>query len=229
MVRSIFITGTDTSVGKTVVTGLLGRYLQDKGFKVTTQKWVQTGGTDVSEDILDHMKIMGQSGEDGSMSSRVPYILKYPASPHLASRLDKVDINVTRIRSAFDELSVTNDIVLVEGSGGILVPINEKVLMADIVKDLEIPVLIVAENRLGAINQTLLTIESLKNRGMKLLGIVFNRLSPKGDDTILEDNKEIVEKISDVRVLGELSYKQCYDNDHVDFSEIGDNILKVIQ
>ncbi len=227
--RSIFITGTDTSVGKTVVTGLLGKYLKDNGVKVTTQKWIQTGCIDVSEDVRDHLRLMGESGEDGSMGARMPYILKYPASPHLAAKLDGVKIDVDRIKSALDELCCDNDIVLVEGAGGILVPVNEKVLTIDIVKDLAMPVILVAENRVGAINQTLLTVEALKRRDMNLLGIVFNRLSPQGDDTILEDNKHIIEKISGVKVLGELEYKSCYDNDHGGFGPIGENIMKAIR
>lgn len=226
--KGIFITGTDTSVGKTVVTGLLGRYLKEKGLKVATQKWIQTGCMDVSEDILEHDLIMGR-GPDNATPLRMPYILKYPASPHLASRLDDVKINVENIKAAFNELLESSDVVLAEGAGGLLVPVNEEVLIADIVKDLDIPAILVVENRLGAINQALLTIESMKRRGIRLLGIVFNRLTPRGDEMILNDNKDIIAKISGVTVFGELGYKDCRCADHADFDMIGDNVYKEIR
>ncbi len=202
--RSIFITGTDTGVGKTMVTGLLGRFFVQKGVDVVTQKWVQTGCDGVSEDIDEHQRIMGKIPVRNARIA--PYILKFPASPHLAAALEDKAIDAEKIKDSFRALEGNFEVVLAEGAGGLMVPVNDKIMIIDVALDLELPVLVVAENRLGAINRTLLTIEALQKRKMSILGIIFNRLSTGGDETILKDNPNIVAKISGENVLGELPY-----------------------
>ena len=168
MGNSIFITGTDTGVGKTLITGLLARFFAEKENNVITQKWIQTGSRDFSEDIETHLKIMGRSKDviSGLEDFVSPYTYTFPASPHLAAEIDNTAVDEGKIKSAFNELSNKFDVVLVEGVGGFLVPINERKTVADIAEELNIPVIIVAENRLGAINQTLLTIEAIKKRNI---------------------------------------------------------------
>ncbi|MDP8298377.1 MAG: dethiobiotin synthase, partial [Candidatus Tantalella remota] len=183
MANSIFITGTDTGVGKTVVTGLLGGYLSDKGINVVTQKWVQTGCEAESSDMARHLELMKKDKGDflGFIRDMVPYNLLFPASPHLAARKEKIDIDPEKIVNSFRRLEAGFNTVLVEGVGGAKVPLNKETLIVDIAQELRLPVLIVAENRLGTINHTLLTIEAIKNRKLPILGIVFNRSSEDGD------------------------------------------------
>lgn len=209
--RGIFITGTDTGVGKSIVTGLLAKYLRGKGYKVITQKWVQTGSC-VCADINLHLKIMGVAkGVIREHLDRVcPYVFKLPASPHLAAISEKRKINVARIKESFKSLVSKFDFVIVEGVGGALVPVNQKTLLIDIARHLKLPVLVVAQNKLGAINHILMTIEVLKHRKMKILGIVFNNC-PDQDKLVLKDNPDIVKKITGQNILGVLPWNKNFD------------------
>ncbi|MBI5124410.1 MAG: dethiobiotin synthase [Candidatus Omnitrophica bacterium] len=186
-VRAIFVAGTDTGVGKTVVTSLLARSLMEDGYNVATQKWVETGRT-------------------GRSDAHTPYILKMAASPHLAARMEKKSIRISKIENSLKRLSRDFDIVIIEGSGGLLVPLNEKTLLIDIVKKLSLEVVLVAHNRLGAINHTLLSIEALKRRNIKIIGVIFNTVSKKEDNLVLKDNPRIIKKLTGVEVLGSLPY-----------------------
>lgn len=170
--KAIFIAGTDTGVGKTVMTKLVAQYLSALGHRVAIQKWVETGVT----------------------KSPAIFSFKRPASPHLAAKREGKKINIAKIKSEFKKLARNFDVVVVEGTGGLMVPVTEKVLLIDIVKELKIPVLLVSANRLGTINHTLLSLEALKVRKMKVLGVVFNSISPKENKLILKDNPEIVKK-----------------------------------
>lgn len=194
--KSFFITGTDTGVGKTLITGLLADYFLKQGLKVITQKWIQTGSNKKeSSDINQHLKLMGKTWRDFKDYQKymVPYTFKYPASPHLAAKLEKKNIFAEKIIRSFNYLKEHFDLVLVEGVGGALVPYNQKNLVIDIVKKLDIPVIIVIKNQLGAINHSLLTIEALKTRKLKIAGLVFNHFDK--EDLIAKDNIRIIEKI----------------------------------
>lgn len=218
--RAIFVTGTDTGVGKTLITGLLADYFIGKGRSAVTQKWIMTGSTD---DIRVHSKIMGLTSTE-NRDLIVPYSFKFAASPHLAASLERKLINEEKIKKAFLELSRRYDFVIVEGTGGILVPISRKSLLIDIVEVLRLPVILVVHNRLGAINHTLMSIEALKKRRIPIIGVVFNNLS-KTKKVILDDNQRIIEEISGVTVLGELlrsnNIKMLKDK----FKAIGDKIV----
>lgn len=195
--KAIFVTGTDTGVGKTVVTGLLARSLLDEGLNVITQKWIQTGSKGFPEDIDTHLKLMGKKKSDIKkyLSFVCPYNFRFASSPHLAARLEKRRINKEKIKKSFKFLQKTHDFVIVEGIGGALVPYNRKRLVIDIAKELNLPVLIVAENRLGAINHVLLTVEAVKNRGMDIIGIIFNARHKRTDKKILQDNIRIIKRL----------------------------------
>lgn len=230
MINGIFLTGTDTGVGKTLVAGLLARYLRLRDVSVITQKWVQTGCVGVSSDIEMHLKIMGMNGSELSehIDEISPYILSYPASPHLAAERDKLTIEPCKLINAYKSLSDNFEHVLVEGAGGWLVPISRKATCSDVVKELSLPVLIVAHNRLGAINQTLLTIESVISKGLNVLGVIFNRVSAGGDEYILEDNKRIISDIAGVNVLGEVPFRGDIEELKTAFAPIGDRYLELI-
>lgn len=230
MTNAIFITGTDTGVGKTLITGLLARSFAMKGVRVVTQKWIQTGSNGAPGDISTHMhfatNVKDSIKKYGSDMS--PYVFDFPASPHLAARLEKKNINIKKIKDSFRRLSSKFDFVIIEGTGGLLVPVNGKTLMVDIVKSLEIPVLVVAENKLGAINHTLLTVEALRRRNLKIVGIVFNRLQKNGDKTVLKDNMRIIKKFTGENILGELLHNGDKQVLYAKFGHIGGQLLKVL-
>lgn len=229
--KALFVTGTDTGVGKSVVTGCLFRYLTEKGYNVITQKWVQTGSNSLfSSDIGIHFKIAKRALNQVKAYRPLilPNVFKTPASPHLASRLESKKIDPDKIKMSFRSLSKIFDFVIVEGVGGALVPINKDKLLIDIVKELKLPVLIVAGNRLGAINHTLLTIESLNARKIKTLGLVFN--NPwKQDSLILKDNPRIVKALTGCDILGSLAQGPNYEKIYKKFIPIGNKILKRIR
>lgn len=225
--KSIFVIGTDTGVGKTVVVGLLAKFLDDKGYKVITQKWVETGSIGFSKDVNLHLRLSNKKKQElrGYLGDISPYTFKFPSSPHLASSLEKRKISIERIRKSFKSLQRTFDFVIVEGVGGALVPLNKRKLVIDVAKELNLPVLVVVGNKLGAINHTLLTIEALKARKMKIAGIVFNNLKNKENDIILKDNPKIIAAISGRRSSGSLPWAKDINRLHKSFRKIGKNIL----
>ncbi|MBU1083940.1 MAG: dethiobiotin synthase, partial [Candidatus Omnitrophica bacterium] len=117
MRKDVFITGTDTGVGKTIVAGLLLRFLREKGLNAVTQKWVQTGSYDVSEDVRAHMGFIDGATESMKKYAEdiAPYIFRFPASPHLAASLENVEISFEKIERCFKRLSSEFDRVIVEG------------------------------------------------------------------------------------------------------------------
>jgi dethiobiotin synthetase len=206
--NGLFVTGTDTSVGKTVITGCLARYLLSKGRAVITQKWVQSGcKDDFPSDIKAHLKAM--SKDRSYVNSRLrlvcPYKFSFPASPHLAGRMENVMINPRKIVRSFKTLAKSFDFVIVEGSGGIMVPLNKRVLLIDLAQEAGLPVLIVAQNKLGVINHILLTVEALRARKMDILGIVFN--NPRKENAkIIKDNPSIIAALTKENILGVLPW-----------------------
>jgi len=156
-----------------------------------------------------------------------PYTFGFASSPHLAASLEKRVISAKKIKESFKTLSKRFDFVIVEGIGGALVPFNKKDLIIDIAKELRIPVLVVAGNKLGAINHTLLTIEAIKKRGMKIQGIIFNNLSKGTDKRILKDNPCIIERIAKEKILGALPRSKNKDLLYKRFLPIGRKMLNL--
>lgn len=204
--KAIFICGTDTGAGKTIVTGLLAGHLSNKGYDVVTQKWAETGACGAAADVDIHLRFMAKCRSDFGdyISSIMPYAFKFPSSPHLAAKAAGRNISIRRIESSLKILSENFDLVLVEGTGGLFVPLNTKTLFVDIIKKLDLPVLVVAANKLGAINHTLLTIEALKARRIRNLGIIFNDVSKNEERAILNDNPAVVNIFTSGSVLGRL-------------------------
>ena len=214
--KGIFITGTDTGVGKTIMTGLLNRFLRKKKRSVITQKWIQTGTDDNPPELKIH-------------PYPAVYSFKFPASPHLAARLEKRKINKEKIKKAYKNILKIHDFVLVEGIGGVLVPFNGKDLVIDIAKDLKLPCVIVVGNKLGAINHTLLTIEALKRRKIKILGIVFNNCLKGQSGAILKNNTKIIKALSGEKILGIIPYTENLNTLYRDFTKIGKKIYRAIK
>ena len=230
MMKGIFVTGTDTGSGKTIVTGLLARYLLENGFNVITQKWVQTGCSDfTSTDVGLHLKIMGRGKKDikDYLNHVLPYMFKTASSPHLACSIENKRIDAGKIIKSYRILSGEFDFVITEGTGGVLAPLNKEKLLIDIVKELDLAVLIVAQNKLGAINHTLLTIEALRKRRIKILGIVFNNPRP-GNRIVFKDNPMIVKALSRERIFGVLAKRERLSKLYKDFVPLGEKIERAI-
>ncbi|MBJ8505410.1 ATP-dependent dethiobiotin synthetase BioD [Acinetobacter seifertii] len=183
-----FVSGIDTEIGKTYATGFLAKLWTEQGKKVITQKLIQTGNADISEDIEKHREIMGQGWfQEDHDKLTMPEIFSYPASPHLATRLDNREIDFQKIENATQTLAERFEIVLLEGAGGLMVPLTTSLLTIDYVAQHQFPVILVTSGRLGSINHTLLSLEALKSRGLKLKALVYNLKDESKDPLISKD------------------------------------------
>lgn len=186
------ITGIDTGVGKTIVTGQLAKYLQSLGISVITQKIVQTGCSGLSEDIVKHREIMQvQPYEEDYQGLTCPYVLKKASSPHLAARLEKKIVQSTELTGATSRLQQKFKVVLVEGAGGIMVPITPELTIIDYIRECNYPVIVVTTNKLGSINHTLMTLEVLQKYHVKISGVIYNTFF-NSDREITEDTRGII-------------------------------------
>ncbi|WP_455497483.1 dethiobiotin synthase [Coprobacter sp.] len=187
-----FISGIDTNIGKSIATGWLAKILLQKGVKTITQKLVQTGNNKYSEDIELHRKIMNiEMLPEDIAGLTAPVIFTYPASPHLAAEIDKKELDINKITHASSILKKQYDVVLLEGAGGLMVPLTSNLLTIDYIAQLKYPIILVTSGRLGSINHTLLSLESIRNRNMKLHSVIYN-LSPQTDDLISRDSLKII-------------------------------------
>jgi len=197
----IFITGTDTGCGKTYITLLLAEYFRAQGMDVGVMKPISAGP--VKDNDAVYLKKTLKLKDPLVLIN--PVHLKLPLAPYVAAAQLKSRINLNAIDKAFDKLSKAHDLILVEGIGGALVPITQDYFVADLIKDLKLPALIVARAGLGTINHTLLTIEALKKRKIEILGIIMNGY--RGKDLSEKTNAKTIEKISKVPVLAKLKWK----------------------
>ncbi len=182
-----FVSGTDTDVGKTVATGWLAAQWIRNGHKTITQKFIQTGSQGGSPDIHQHRKIMQKQFLEDEEGLTAPEVFSYPSSPHMASRIDGRKINFEKILNATEILSARYERLLVEGAGGLMVPLTTTLLTIDFVAQQNWPVIFVTSGKLGSINHTLLSLEALKTRGMILSHVIFNDWHPLPDKKIDED------------------------------------------
>lgn len=188
----VVVAGIDTGIGKTVATGLLARRFLEEGIQVITQKIVQTGCEGISEDIVTHRELMGTGLLDVDLDgTSCPYVFLFPASPHLAAALEGREIDIMTIRRSTFILRRSRDLVLLEGVGGLLVPLNAGLLFADYVRDAGYGLVLVSSSRLGSINHTLLSIEACVSRGIEVRAVIFNRFFG-GDETIAEDTRKVI-------------------------------------
>ena len=189
---TIFITGIDTDSGKSYATGMLWRYLKNHGQRAITQKLIQTGcNTPIAEDIITHRRFVNTPVESEELNALTsPQIFKFPASPHLAAALEKRSVDINAIDNATKKLANLFDYILIEGVGGLNVPLQRNLLTADWLEGHKYPTVLVSSGRLGSINHTLLTLEVAARRNIPIAGIIYN-LHPAGDPQIVADSKSI--------------------------------------
>ncbi|MCK5825169.1 MAG: ATP-dependent dethiobiotin synthetase BioD [Ichthyobacteriaceae bacterium] len=186
-----FIAGIDTDAGKSIATGLLAKFLLSKGVNVITQKLAQTGCLNVSEDIETHRNLMGvESFEEDETGLTCPYIFKFPASPHLSASMENVEIDINKISEATKVLENKYETVLLEGVGGVYVPLVGSYSTLDYLQEKKYPVILVSSAKLGSINHTLMTLDLLHSRGVEVKGIIYN-LYVDSSEQIIADSKNV--------------------------------------
>lgn len=218
MSRGIFITGTDTGVGKTVVTAGLVRWLRQEGIDVVPMKPVQTGAIRqgsrlIAPDLEFCLAAAGIKPADGEADLMLPYAYEPACSPHLAGRLAHNYPEISRIVDCAEKLLQMHRAIVVEGAGGIMVPLNERQTMLDLMVAMSYPVVLVSRFSLGTINHTLLSLQALRASGLNLLGVVFNHPEPPQPENqfIEDDNPEAIARFGNVLVLGKLRYFENLD------------------
>lgn len=188
----LFVTGTDTDAGKSYATGWLANKIADDNRKVITQKFIQTGNREFSEDIQIHRKIMGTGLLPADLLHvTAPIIMSYPASPELAARIDGVEIDLGIVDQATKTLLAEYDTVIVEGAGGLMVPIKGDYLTIDYIRERKIPAVLVTNGKLGSINHTLLSLRAISDAGIDLFAVIYNPYFDK-DKIIAEDTRNYI-------------------------------------
>lgn len=170
-----FVSGTDTDIGKSMATGFLARRFAAEGKRVITQKLVQTGCEKMSEDIIEHRKIMGIDllPEDVS-GDTCAYVFKYPASPHLSAQMENVEIDPAKIAAKTELLRSRYDVVLLEGAGGLAVPLSQNFTTLDYICKYSLPLYLVVSSKLGGLNHALLSLEACLRRNVFIAGVLYN-------------------------------------------------------
>jgi len=212
-VSAYFITGTDTDVGKTIVTAGLSALSCHSGLKTAVMKPVQTGTKDYLPD-LDTVRKLSPFILRLPQEQAMPYMFPLAASPHLAAAEAGVSIDIGLIKQRIRDIisSPTLDVLLIEGAGGVLVPINHEYTFLDLMKELNFPVIIVAKTGLGTINHTLLSLEVMKRAGLEIHGIIFNKM-PLNPAIIDRDNIITIEKMGGVPILGIINEIEFNDDE----------------
>jgi dethiobiotin synthetase len=205
MMKGFFITGTDTDIGKTITTGLLTKYFLEKGIDAFPYKPVQSGAVLkkdrlVAPDTEFYEKVTNRSfGKNANT-----YLLKTPSSPHLAAALDGVSIELKPILEQVEKLQGIHELLLIEGAGGLIVPLNEEATILDLIERVSLPVILVARAGLGTINHTVLSVMALKQRSINIAGIILNQTSRDEMPEIERDNKRMIETLTGEKVIGVL-------------------------
>lgn len=202
MAKTIFITATGTDIGKTYVSGLIAKHIKDKGLNIGYYKAALSGSNDIKDS--DAWYVKQQADLPDSYDEMVSYTYKHAYSPHLAAQIEGNPPDIKIIKNAYKDISKKHDYMIVEGSGGIICPIrydnNQKIFLEDIIKELNIPSLIIADAGLGTINSTVLTIEYMRSKNLKINGVILNRFEMS--NKMHEDNKKMIEEMTGVKIIG---------------------------
>ncbi len=189
-----FVSGIDTDAGKSVVTGVLARRWREEGRRVITQKFIQTGNRSMSEDIELHRRLMGIPLQPEDLDGTTcPLIFTYPSSPQLAARLDGREIDLSLVDRSSQQLLKQYDTVLLEGAGGLFVPITDTYSTIDYIAERHLPLILVTTSRLGSINHTVLSLEACRARGIEVAMLAYN-LYPTTDAPIVEDTRRYLKQ-----------------------------------
>lgn len=197
----VFVTGTDTDIGKTVITAGLAAVMQSLGYKAGVYKPFQSGA-EIKNGFLVSPDLAYVKQLDFYIETLCSYLLKAPTAPYIAAKLEGIDIDVSVVKKEYQTIKQNCEILLVEGAGGLLVPVSQNILMSDIAKMLDIPILIVTRPNLGTINHTLLTINQAKECGLDIAGVIINRYPQGTDDIAIKTAPKLIEEYSDVNILG---------------------------
>jgi len=218
--QGFFITGTDTGVGKTVTTACLLSLYRKHRLNVGVMKPIETGvDPECSSAANSDAKFLMEVSQCSDPLSQVcPVRLKTAASPYQAADIENRPIDIDRIINSFRQLADKYENLLVEGVGGLLVPLHSNYLVCDLIRDLRLPLLVVSRNALGTLNHTLLTLRVAQQEGLPVQGVILNRTHAGEKDAIEQGHVDIITELSGVPVLGEIPFlgnisEKCFTGD----------------
>jgi len=193
---NFFVSATDTDVGKSYICSRLAREFLKLGLKTGYLKPFQSG---LEEGVLPDAKQVLKVAPNVEIKSS--YITKTPCTPLISAQIDNIEISLEKVKNDFEKLNTTNDITIVEGSGGLYVPVKKNILMSDVIKFLDLPLLIIARPNLGTINHTLMTIKCAQNEGIEILGVVISNYPNFTNDPVILRAQEIIENYCNIKVI----------------------------
>ena len=220
MLKGIFITGTDTGVGKTFVTACLTTFLREQKMNPIPYKPIQSGAIKtgqglIAEDVEVYRKVLGFTDKQEKYCS---YALERPVSPHLAAKKEGRKISFEEIGGHFNALKNNHDFIVVEGAGGLGVPLIEEKdrihLTGELIQQLQLPILLVTHPGLGTINHTLLSVSYAKSLGIPVLGLIVNQW-PEQPTEMAKDNIQMIEKLCQIPILGLLPSVPAPAEEHI--------------
>ena len=202
-IPGLFITGTDTGIGKTLVTGAIARHLRLAGREVAVSKPIASGCPRRREGLVseDAEYIAHCADARHPLDVICPQTFEEPLAPAVAAARAGVAVDWSAIQRSIDAMSQTGDCMLVEGAGGIMVPLDEKTTVLDLIRWLAVPAVVVARPNLGTINHTVLTVERLRDAGVTVAGVVINRYPADSTGVAEETSPRWIEKLGKTRVL----------------------------
>ncbi|MGA3170240.1 MAG: dethiobiotin synthase [Chthoniobacteraceae bacterium] len=197
-----FLTGTDTGVGKTYVASLLIRALRKAGFDTVGLKPICCG------DRADAEALRDAANGELTLDDVNPVWFRFPAAPYTAAMAENRLPDLDQIRERFARIRKSRRSLIAEGVGGWLVPITRDFFVADLAAEFGLPVVVVAANKLGVLNHTLLTVRAIRERGLDCAGVILNNITPE-PDPVAATNRSVLEYLLEVPVLYEVSYGQA--------------------
>lgn len=207
ILKTIFITGTDTGVGKTIVAGAIAAYLRSQGMSVGVMKPAETGCREKDGELypVDAAYLKKISGSTDPLDTICPYRFTEPLAPAVAAKRAGKKVNVELIKKRFKAIAESHDAVLVEGAGGLMVPLAGKYLFLDLAAELGLPLVIVGRAGLGTINHTLLTLNAARERGIDISGIILNQTRPESGASV-ESNPQVLKELGGTKRVFSLPY-----------------------
>ncbi len=201
--KRLFVTGTDTGVGKTVVTAGLAAWCRDRGIDAGVLKPIETG---VENGVPKDGRFHREAADlDQSLDEVVPVQYEEPLAPHVAAGRAGREVSMEKLQRAFERQSEKHDLLFVEGAGGLLVPINEQKTMADLAMAWRLPVLVVAPPSLGTLNHSALTVEVARQHGLTVSGLIISGY-PNDPDVAERTNPEELQRLTGEKLLGKLPW-----------------------
>ena len=197
---SFFITGTDTDIGKTFITGALALTFEAMGYKTGVYKPLQSGAIESSTGLLapdlENVKKLSSN-----IQTKYSYLLKGEVSPALAAKLAKIKISIEKIKNDYAEFKKNLDIILVEGAGGLCAPATNNILMGDLIKEFNIPAILVTGAYLGSINHTLLSLKYMESEKIFTKGIIINNYPSQSEDIAIQNIPNELKEFTNTKIL----------------------------